>query len=101
MLGAIIGDICGSSYEFNPVRSDDFPLLIDSSTFTDDTILTVAVADALLNNKGDADTQASISGAIAEAFYREIPQYLLDKVEESLPTQFLELLDSFKKRREW
>lgn len=48
MLGAIAGDIVGSVYEFNNYRGKDFSLLQTASTFTDDTILTVAVADALL-----------------------------------------------------
>lgn len=50
MLGAIIGDICGSSYEFTPIKSYDFELITEDSTFTDDTILSLAVADSLINN---------------------------------------------------
>lgn len=49
MLGAIAGDIIGSIYEFNNLRSRDFPLFRAESHFTDDTVLTVAVADALMN----------------------------------------------------
>lgn len=49
MLGAIAGDIIGSVYEFNNIKSIDFPLFCEASTFTDDTVLTVAVADCLLN----------------------------------------------------
>ena len=48
MLGAIIGDIVGSRYESRPVKSQDFPLFDDFSRFTDDTVLTIAVANALL-----------------------------------------------------
>ena len=51
MLGAIAGDIIGSVYERNPVRHKDFPLFTDSSTFTDDTILSVAVAEAILQKE--------------------------------------------------
>ncbi len=51
MLGAIIGDIIGSAYEWNPVKTVDFPLFSLQSRFTDDTVLTVAVADAILNHK--------------------------------------------------
>ncbi len=51
MLGAIIGDIIGSKYEFNGVKTKDFELFLDGSTFTDDTVLTIATADAILNNK--------------------------------------------------
>ncbi|MCA6503045.1 MAG: ADP-ribosylglycohydrolase family protein [Pseudanabaena sp.] len=50
MLGAIVGDIVGSIYEFNNHRSKDFPLFGEDCKFTDDTVLTVAVADCLMNN---------------------------------------------------
>lgn len=48
MLGAIIGDIVGSRWEFNPTNEYDFEWLSEENGFTDDTICTVAVADALL-----------------------------------------------------
>jgi ADP-ribosylglycohydrolase len=50
MLGAITGDIVGSVYEFENHRSKDFPLFTDRSHFTDDTILTIATADALMSD---------------------------------------------------
>ena len=49
MLGAITGDIIGSVYEQIPIKTTDFPLFGSRSTFTDDTVLTVAVAHAILN----------------------------------------------------
>lgn len=48
MIGAIAGDIIGSVYEHRPIKDVDFPLFQERSTFTDDTVLTVAVAQALL-----------------------------------------------------
>ncbi len=51
ILGAIAGDVIGSIYEVHNVRSTDFPLFTDWSDFTDDTVLTFAVADAILNKK--------------------------------------------------
>jgi ADP-ribosylglycohydrolase len=48
MLGAIIGDIIGSVYEFHPTKKLDFPLFSNHSTFTDDTVLTMATAKWLL-----------------------------------------------------
>ncbi len=49
MYGAILGDIIGSPYEFDRGdKSKDFPLFIGESRFTDDTVMTVAVAEALL-----------------------------------------------------
>ena len=53
MLGAIIGDIIGSRWEFNPTNNYDFELFSDKNRFTDDTICTVAVADALLHGSDD------------------------------------------------
>ncbi len=50
MFGAIAGDVIGSAFEANPTKREDFPLFPEGSTFTDDTVLTVAVADAILNN---------------------------------------------------
>ena len=51
MLGAIIGDIVGSRFEFNSTNDYNFELFTDECGFTDDTICTFAVADALLNEK--------------------------------------------------
>lgn len=49
MLGAIIGDIIGSVYEWHNVKTEDFPLLSRESRFTDDSVLTAATAAAILN----------------------------------------------------
>ena len=51
MLGAIAGDVIGSVFEWNNVKSVRFPLFSAESAFTDDTVLTVAIADAFLNGK--------------------------------------------------
>jgi len=51
MLGAIIGDIVGSRFEFNPTNDYNFELFTDECGFTDDTICTFAIADALLNGR--------------------------------------------------
>ncbi len=51
MLGAIIGDIVGSRYEFNPTNDYNFEMFAEGSDFTDDTICTIAVADALLRGR--------------------------------------------------
>jgi len=52
MLGAIIGDIVVSRWEFNPTNDYNFEWLSKENGFTDDTICTVAVADALLHGRG-------------------------------------------------
>jgi ADP-ribosylglycohydrolase len=49
MIGAIAGDIIGSVFEHDPIKTTIFPLFSESSRFTDDTVLSVAVADAILN----------------------------------------------------
>ena len=49
MLGAIAGDIIGSLHEFQGGKTKEFPLFVAESTFTDDSVLTVAVADCLMN----------------------------------------------------
>ena len=57
MLGAIIGDIVGSRFEFANTHRTDFELFADGCNYTDDTICTIAVADALL---GRGDFAASL-----------------------------------------
>jgi len=49
MIGAIAGDIIGSVFEGYPIKTTFFPLFSKFSRFTDDTVLTVAIADAILN----------------------------------------------------
>ncbi len=49
MLGAMIGDIIGSVYEWHNVKSEDFALFSNQSRFTDDTVLTAATAEAILH----------------------------------------------------
>ncbi len=51
MLGAIAGDIIGSVYEAAPIKTKEFSLFNPDCRFTDDTVLTVALADAILNNR--------------------------------------------------
>ena len=54
MLGAILGDIIGSPYEFDRGnKSKEFPLFIGKCEYTDDTVMTVAVADALMAVQSD------------------------------------------------
>lgn len=51
ILGAIAGDIIGSAYEFNNTKDFDFELFPPGSTFTDDSVLTIAIADCILHEK--------------------------------------------------
>ena len=56
MYGAILGDIIGSPYEFDRgTKTKDFPLFSPNSTFTDDSVMTLAVADAFLSITPDTE----------------------------------------------
>lgn len=54
MLGAIIGDIVGSVYEWDNIKTKDFPLFREDCFFTDDTVMTCSVAEAIMNG-GEKD----------------------------------------------
>lgn len=69
MLGAIIGDIVGSVYEFDNTKRMDFPFFSQRSTFTDDSIMTIAVAEWLLtDNEHTHDSLESIMVKYAKDF---------------------------------
>lgn len=70
MLGAIIGDIVGSRYEFDNHRSKDFPFFSRRCFFTDDTVMTVAIAAAIL----DAEDEPDALGEYAVSDMREFGQ---------------------------
>lgn len=56
MIGAIAGDIIGSVYEHFSIKTTEFELFHQASRYTDDTVLTVAVADCIINGKDYAQT---------------------------------------------
>jgi ADP-ribosyl-[dinitrogen reductase] hydrolase len=55
VLGAIAGDVIGSVYEFFGVKTIDFALLSRQTTFTDDSVMTAAVAACVLGDGDYAD----------------------------------------------
>ena len=61
MLGAIIGDTVGSIYEFGNIKTTDFPLFSERSEFTDDSVMSVAVADWLLRDKNHTHKELEAS----------------------------------------
>ena len=67
IYGAIIGDIIGSRFEFNNYRSKHFKLITKDCHYTDDSIMTVAVYDALMNNRDVVDSM--------KYYYRKFPYY--------------------------
>ena len=83
MLGAIAGDIIGSVFEHNPIKHKEFPLFSEECQFTDDSVLTVAVAQAILNGKkylesvqrlGRRYPNAGYGGSFIEWLSAEIPE---------------------------
>jgi len=57
LMGAVCGDIVGSTYEFDPVKTKKFPLFSSLSEFTDDTVMTLAVAKALAESHAHEDVE--------------------------------------------
>ena len=63
MFGAILGDMIGAPYEFDRgSKTKDFPMFTDGSQYTDDTVMTIAVAEALMDTlgKSDEDVKAAL-----------------------------------------
>ena len=66
MYGAVLGDMIGSPFEFDMGgKTKDFPLFCPLSTFTDDSVMTVAVAEALLDTPGG--TEAEVKAAVTRS----------------------------------
>ena len=80
MYGAILGDMIGSPYEFDQgEKIKDFgPLFINRSCFTDDSVMTIAVAEALMDAGLDAGEKltAIVDGPDEEAAIEGIDNYL-------------------------
>ena len=75
MYGAILGDMIGAPYEFDRGgKTKDFPLFSQGSRFTDDTVMTIAVADALLEVGEEAD-EAAVCAAVVRAMQHWGRQY--------------------------
>ena len=56
MIGAILGDIIGSTRELHNVKSEEFELFPQGSCFTDDSVMTISVAEKLLQNASDVSS---------------------------------------------
>jgi type I restriction enzyme M protein len=72
MIGAILGDIVGSRYEFGNILTKEFEFLHEGCTFTDDTVMTCAVAQALMDSREDF---SDLSERAVEAMQRIGRQY--------------------------
>ena len=80
MLGAVIGDMVGSVYEWNNRKTKDFtPFFHARSHPTDDSVLTIAVADSLLNNRPPVSptparlASSALHTSVLEGRYRTTP----------------------------
>lgn len=74
MLGALIGDVVGSPYEFDRgEKTTDFAFFNSECAVTDDSAMTCAVAEALLRLNGDTASSAKVFGEEMRAWYRRYP----------------------------
>lgn len=69
MIGAIIGDFVGSIYEWNNIKTTDFPFFSPTCRFTDDSVMSVAVAEALMNGTNMAASLRKYGRMYPEAGY--------------------------------
>ena len=73
MYGAILGDIIGSPYEFDGGgKTKDFPLFSGDSEFTDDTVMTIAVANAFYQARNVEDDDWRKNHLVSAARYRRL-----------------------------
>ena len=75
MYGAFIGDYCGSAYEYSNLKNYHFNLFPSNANFTDDTVLTLAIADALnkINTDKDDLTIRTIFAKSLKEWYQKYP----------------------------
>ena len=83
IMGAIIGDVIGSVFEWNNIKTTKFPLFCEETNFTDDSVLTVATMDAILNKVdytriyqryGRKYPNAGYGGFFADWIYDDCPE---------------------------
>jgi ADP-ribosylglycohydrolase len=85
MLGAIIGDIAGSVYEWDNIKTKEFPFFGEKCFFTDDTVMTIAVADALLEGgRADdfIDSMKNIGNLYLCSYGRSFRKWLCSDIRE-------------------
>lgn len=70
MLGAIFGDIIGSTRELHNVKTEEFELFPPGSHFTDDTVMTVAVAEKLLNANSGCNSRKAYAARYKQYYNR-------------------------------
>ncbi len=73
MIGAILGDVVGSRFEFRNHLSKEFPFLSDECCFTDDTVMTCALAQALMDSREDYSDLREKAVAAMQRIGRQFP----------------------------
>ena len=73
MIGAIIGDVVGSRFEFNNILSKEFEFFHPNCEFTDDTVMTCAVAQALMDSNPDFSDLSEKTVAAMQRIGRQFP----------------------------
>ena len=81
MLGTIIGDMAGSRFEFNNVRKKDIPIYAEGSTPTDDTMMTVAVARAIMETEKEFEL-FSRGKKLNDKFYKKLSENTVKNMAE-------------------
>ena len=95
MLGAIIGDIVGSTREWHNVKTEDFELLPPGSRYTDDTVMTLAVAKWLMDDPThEADSLVRIMQDMGKTFINISISFLPDTLH------IIQLLNQFLQHKE-
>lgn len=79
MLGAIIGDMVGSPYEFHPIKTKNFEIFDNRMRMTDDSLLTIAVAKVLMNNYPLSFDQESLEKIKKELIYEFVRTWRINK----------------------
>ena len=80
MYGAFIGDIIGSKYEFHNIKTKQFSLFSEGCDYTDDTIMTAAVAKAIMLSRAE-EAKKNGKGKRFQEFLVETMQYFLPRAE--------------------
>jgi type I restriction enzyme M protein len=73
MIGAIIGDIVGSRFEFDNIKTKDFDLFDSSCEFTDDSVMSLAIAKAVLDSQGDYSRLGTLTVKFMQSLGRIYP----------------------------
>ena len=106
MIGAIIGDIVGSHFEFDNTNDFNFGLFTEECAYTDDTICTIAVADAAMNGSSYGVSLHSWCrryhepmGGIAEAIWG-VPEQMQSEAMSYLPDDMVAIVEQFHNRKQ-